>query len=49
MKLYAASDLHSSNNYLAIIDENGEKRFKRKLPNMPMTNTMPSGSQRCSA
>lgn len=35
MKLYAATDLHSSNNYLAIIDENGEKKFKRKLPNRP--------------
>src|SRR3990172_11276462 len=33
MKLYAATDLHSSNNYLAIIDENGERRFKQKLPN----------------
>src|SRR3989337_1710869 len=35
MKLYAATDLHSSNNYLAIIDENGERRFKQKLPNNP--------------
>lgn len=35
MKLYAATDLHSSNNYLAIIDEHGERRFKQKLPNNP--------------
>lgn len=35
MKLYAATDLHSSNNYLAIIDEYGERRFKQKLPNNP--------------
>ena len=33
MKLYAATDGHASNNYLAIIDENGERRFKQKLPN----------------
>lgn len=35
MKLYAATDLHASNNYLAIIDENGKRRFKQKLPNNP--------------
>lgn len=35
MQLYAATDLHSSNNYLAIIDEHGERRFKQKLPNNP--------------
>ncbi len=35
MKLYAGNDLHSSNNYLAIIDENGKKVFKGKLGNNP--------------
>lgn len=35
MKLYAGDDLHSSNNYLAIIDENGKRAFKKKLANSP--------------
>lgn len=35
MKLYTAFDLHSSNNYLGIIDGNGKRIFKRKLPNDP--------------
>ena len=34
-KLYGAFDLHSTNNYLAIIDENDKRLFKRKLPNTP--------------
>jgi transposase len=33
MKLYSAIDLHSSNNYLGIIDEKRKKVFKQKLPN----------------
>ena len=33
MKLYVGNDLHSSNNYLAIIDETGKRIFHRKLPN----------------
>lgn len=33
MKLYAGIDLHSSNNFLAIIDESGKRIFKEKLPN----------------
>jgi transposase len=37
MELYAAFDLHSSNSYLGIIDENGKRIFKRKLPNDPAT------------
>jgi len=32
MKLYVGDDLHSSNNYLAIIDEKGKRVFHRKLP-----------------
>ena len=32
-KLYVGDDLHSSNNYLAIIDEKGKRVFHRKLPN----------------
>ncbi len=33
MELYAGIDLHSSNSYLAIIDESGKRIFHRKLPN----------------
>jgi transposase len=33
MKLYVGDDLHSSNNYLAIIDEKSKRVFHRKLPN----------------
>lgn len=33
MKLYVGDDLHSSNNYLAILDETGKRIFHRKLPN----------------
>jgi len=33
MKLYTGFDLHSSNNYLAIINEDGKRVFKKKLPN----------------
>jgi len=35
MKLYTGIDLHSNNNYLAIIDENDTRIYKRKLPNQP--------------
>lgn len=35
MKLYGAFDLHSSNNYLAIIDEQDKRLFKKKLHNDP--------------
>jgi transposase len=35
MQLYTAFDLHSNNTYLGIIDENGKREFKRKLPNDP--------------
>ena len=35
MKLYTGIDLHSNNNYLAIIDENDTRVYKRKLPNQP--------------
>jgi transposase len=34
-RLYAAFDLHSSNNYLAIIDEEGKRLLSKKLPNDP--------------
>jgi transposase len=33
MKLYSGIDLHSSNSYLAIIDDSGKRIFKEKLPN----------------
>lgn len=35
MELYAGTDLHGNNNYLGIIDQEGRKRYKRKLPNDP--------------
>ena len=35
MRLYAAFDLHSSNSYLGIIEENGKRIFKGKLRNEP--------------
>jgi predicted NBD/HSP70 family sugar kinase len=33
MKLYSGIDLHSTNSYLAIIDESGKRISKEKLPN----------------
>jgi len=33
MKLYAGIDLHSSNNYLGIIDEEDKRIYKQKLSN----------------
>jgi transposase len=33
MKTYAGIDLHSSNNYIGIIDENDKRLYKRRLPN----------------
>ena len=44
MKLYTGFDLHSSNNYLAIVDEQGKRVYKRKLRNDPesiLTTLMP--------
>jgi transposase len=35
MRLYAAFDLHSSNSYLGIVQENGRRTFKRRLRNEP--------------
>ena len=35
MKLYTGFDLHSTNNYLAIIDARGKKVYKKKLRNDP--------------
>jgi len=35
MKLYTGFDLHSSNNYLAIVDKKGKRVFKKKLRNDP--------------
>ena len=35
MELYAGIDLHANNKYLAIIDENDTRVYKRKLPNQP--------------
>ena len=33
MKVYAGIDLHSSNNYIGIIDENDQRLYHRRLPN----------------
>lgn len=35
MKLYVGIDLHSNNNYQAIIDEEGKRKFNQKIPNDP--------------
>lgn len=35
MKLYGAIDLHSNNSYLGILDENGNRYFKKRLDNEP--------------
>jgi transposase len=35
MPLYAACDLHANNNFLAMVDENGKRVCKGKLPNDP--------------
>ncbi len=35
MRLYTGFDLHSSNSYVGIIDENGKRSFNKKLPNDP--------------
>lgn len=37
MELYAGFDLHSSNSYLAVIDEKGKRLFAKKLANEPET------------
>ena len=34
-RLYAGTDLHSNNNFLGIIDEQGKKIFKKRLANDP--------------
>jgi uncharacterized repeat protein (TIGR04076 family) len=33
MKTYAGIDLHSSNNYIGIMDQNQKRIFGRKMPN----------------
>ncbi len=33
MKTYAGIDLHSSNNYIVVIDENDKRLFEKRLPN----------------
>ncbi len=33
MKVYAGIDLHSSNNYIGIINEKDERLFQKRLPN----------------
>ena len=35
MKLYTGFDLHSTNNYLAIVDKKGKRVYKKKLRNDP--------------
>jgi transposase len=35
MKVYAGFDLHGNNNYLGIINRQGKKVFKKRLPNDP--------------
>jgi len=33
MKVYAGIDLHSSNNYIGIINEKDERLYQKRLPN----------------
>ncbi|WDN88224.1 hypothetical protein BuS5_01192 [Desulfosarcina sp. BuS5] len=33
MKTYAGIDLHSSNNYIVVINENDKRLFEKRLPN----------------
>ena len=33
MEVYAAIDLHASNSFLAVVDREGKKVFKRRLVN----------------
>ena len=33
--LYAGSDLHGNNNLVGIVDEQGKRNFKKRLPNEP--------------
>jgi transposase len=40
MQLYAGIDLHSSNNYLGIIDSNDKRIFGKRLPNCIKTISM---------
>lgn len=35
MKAYAGIDLHSTNNYIGIMDQDGKKLFGQRLPNQP--------------
>lgn len=35
MRLYAGIDLHSNNNYQAIIDEHDQRVYQKRLPNKP--------------
>jgi transposase len=35
MKLYAGIDLHSNNNYLAVIDDQDKRLYQKRLPNKP--------------
>ena len=32
MAVYAGIDLHSTNSYVAVVDEEGKKVYKKKLP-----------------
>ena len=33
MKTYAGIDLHSSNNYIVVIDQEDKRLFEKRLPN----------------
>ena len=33
MAVYAGIDLHSTNSYVAMVDEGGKKVYKKKVPN----------------
>jgi len=43
MKAYAGIDLHSTNNYIGIINDKDQRLFKKRLPNvLPPIKTSPS-------
>lgn len=35
MELYAGIDLHSNNNFLAVIDDQDKRLYQKRLPNQP--------------
>jgi len=52
MKVYAGIDLHSSNNYVGIIDEEDRRLYQKRLPNqlediLPALEPFKESMERC--